>query len=117
MKAVMKGRNQETPSPFYAILLMDGDSLGELLRKSGSAVSDALDRFTRQVPDIVDRHNGFLIYAGGDDVLALLPLEDALACAAAVRQCYLDAFRPRLGPGKAPPRSRRRWNTPTSSCR
>ncbi|HOW77511.1 MAG TPA: type III-B CRISPR-associated protein Cas10/Cmr2 [Candidatus Competibacteraceae bacterium] len=83
---------KEPPAPFYAILLMDGDSLGELLRKSGSAVSDALDRFTRQVPDIVDRHNGFLIYAGGDDVLALLPLEDALECAAEVRQCYLDAF-------------------------
>lgn len=83
---------KEPPAPFYAILLMDGDSLGELLRKSGSAVSDALDRFTRQIPDIVDRHNGFLIYAGGDDVLALLPLEDALECAAEVRQCYLDAF-------------------------
>ncbi len=102
MKTAMKGLNQEVPSPFYAILLMDGDSLGELLRKSGSAVSDALDRFTRQVPDIVDRHNGFLIYAGGDDVLALLPLEDALACAAAVRQCYLDAFKTAFGAGQSP---------------
>jgi CRISPR-associated protein Cmr2 len=102
MKAAMKGLNQEAPSPFYAILLMDGDSLGELLRKSGSAVSDALDRFTRQVPDIVDRHNGFLIYAGGDDVLALLPLEDALACAAVVRQCYLDAFKTAFGAGQSP---------------
>ncbi len=83
---------KEPPSPFYAILLMDGDSLGELLRKSGSAVSQALETFTREVPNLVDQHNGFLIYAGGDDVLALLPLEDALQCAAAVRQGYLDAF-------------------------
>ena len=93
MKKALKAlQRQETPSPFYAILLMDGDSLGELLRKSGAAVSKALDRFTGKVPDIVDMHNGFLIYAGGDDVLALLPLEDALQCAAAVRQIYLDAF-------------------------
>lgn len=93
MKQAIKALNlKEPPSPFYAILLMDGDRLGELLRKSGSAVSKALDRFTGKVPHIVDRHNGFLIYAGGDDVLALLPLEDALQCAAVVRQCYLDAF-------------------------
>ncbi len=83
---------KEPPSPFYAILLMDGDSLGELLRQSGTAVSTALDQFTKEVPDLVDHHNGFLIYAGGDDVLALLPLEDALQCAAEIRQCYRNAF-------------------------
>ena len=44
------------------------------------------------VSDLVDAHNGFLIYAGGDDVLALLPLEDALGCATAIRTAYLDAF-------------------------
>lgn len=93
MKQAIKALNlKEPPSPFYAILLMDGDRLGELLRASGSTVSKALDRFTGKVPHIVDQHNGFLIYAGGDDVLALLPLEDALQCAAVVRQCYLDAF-------------------------
>ena len=97
MKQAMKALNpkasqQEPPSPFYAILLMDGDSLGELLRQSGTAVSTALDQFTRQVPDLVYNHNGFLIYAGGDDVLALLPLEDALHCAAEIRRCYRNAF-------------------------
>lgn len=93
MKRAIKALQiKESPAPFYAILLMDGDSLGELLRKSGSAVSNALDCFTRQVPDIVYNHNGFLIYAGGDDVLALLPLEDVLQCAADIRQCYLNAF-------------------------
>ena len=93
MKLAIKALQiKESPAPFYAILLMDGDSLGELLRKSGSAVSDALDHFTKQVPDIVYNHNGFLIYAGGDDVLGLLPLEDVLQCAADIRQCYLNAF-------------------------
>lgn len=103
MRQAIKALNvKEPPSPFYAILLMDGDSLGELLRKSGSAVSKALERFIEKVPNLVDQHNGFLIYAGGDDVLALLPLEDALQCAADIRQCYLDAFKSVFGTDQSP---------------
>ena len=95
MKKALKAlQRQESPTPFYAILLMDGDSLGALLRNQDHQlkIPKALEHFTRAVPDIVDRYNGFLIYAGGDDVLALLPLENALQCAATVRQVYLDAF-------------------------
>ncbi len=85
-------------SPFYATLMMDGDSLGETkkaLAKAGlpaTALSDALAKFTKKIPDIVKANNGFLIYAGGDDVLAILPLEDALPCAAACRVEYQKAF-------------------------
>lgn len=82
-------------SPFYAVLLMDGDSLGSHMseRKNQQPISLALEHFTSGVPAIVESHNGFLIYAGGDDVLALLPLEDALDCAAAVRTHYLTSFK------------------------
>lgn len=83
-----------TPHPFYAVLLMDGDSLGsqmsDPLKQPG--ISAALNRFTQQAPDIVARHNGFLIYAGGDDVLALLGVSDAMACAAELRKCYAECF-------------------------
>jgi hypothetical protein len=34
---------------------------------------------------IVEAHHGWLIYAGGDDVLALLPADTALTCARALR--------------------------------
>lgn len=93
-----------SPSPFYALLLMDGDSLGSHMSnpENQTKISNALLNFTNgpgenrhiqdSVPDIVERYNGFLIYAGGDDVLAILPLEDALGCAAAVRQHYLNCF-------------------------
>lgn len=95
---------QEPPSPFYAVLLMDGDSLGSLLRQPDAQpkVSKALEDFTREAPNLVDRHNGFLIYAGGDDVLALLPLEDAMRCAADLRQHYLESFRVAFGRGDNP---------------
>jgi len=81
-------------SPFYAVLLMDGDSLGETKSAMGdaTALSAALGRFTGLVPGIVQEHNGFLIYAGGDDVLAILSLEDALPCAAGLRKAYMDEF-------------------------
>lgn len=82
------------PSPFYAVLLMDGDSLGVHMGDAAKRpkISAALDRFTAQAGRHVRASNGFLVYAGGDDVLALLPLEDALGCAARLRKAYLAAF-------------------------
>ncbi|MEZ5592422.1 MAG: type III-B CRISPR-associated protein Cas10/Cmr2 [Gammaproteobacteria bacterium] len=87
---------KDPPTPFYGVLLMDGDSLGVHMSDATKRpnISKALEQFTGEVQTIVERHNGFLIYAGGDDVLALLPLEDALTCAVALRQRYLTAFAP-----------------------
>lgn len=85
---------KEKPAPFYALLLMDGDELGALLRDNdGVQVSRSLAEFSLQVKDIVEAHNGITVYAGGDDVLALLPLEDALAAAVALRRTYKNAFK------------------------
>ena len=82
-------------SPFYAVLMMDGDSLGKQMSvlDNQTKISNALGRFTKQVEKTVDLHNGFLIYAGGDDVLAILPLEDALCCANALRDDYTNSFK------------------------
>jgi CRISPR-associated protein Cmr2 len=83
-------------TPFYALLLMDGDGMGKLLGKQDgqgrSGVSKALAAFTHAVPDIVELYNGRLIYAGGDDVFALLPVRSAIACAAACQVAYKQAF-------------------------
>ena len=47
-----------------------------------AAISEALANFALHfVSKIVKQHQGELIYAGGDDVLALLPTSTALACA------------------------------------
>ncbi|OPY47070.1 MAG: CRISPR system Cmr subunit Cmr2 [Methanosaeta sp. PtaU1.Bin016] len=80
------------PFPFYGMLLMDGDSMGKLIRGHGSAVSKALARFTNEVDRIVSSHDGILIYAGGDDVLAMLPRPKALGCANALSQEFKRAF-------------------------
>ncbi|MDI6879691.1 MAG: type III-B CRISPR-associated protein Cas10/Cmr2 [Desulfitobacteriaceae bacterium] len=83
------------PSPFYAMLLMDGDRLGAILQEKediGTSVSEALADFTGRVEDIVLQHSGFLIYAGGDDVLAMFPVEGALQSAIDLRTAYQEAF-------------------------
>lgn len=83
----------EKPSLFYAVLLMDGDRLGALLGEyDGKTVSRALARFSKKVEKIVEGHNGVTIYAGGDDVMALIPLEDALPAAIDLRISYTGSF-------------------------
>jgi len=91
---VKKLSGQPLAPPFYAVLQMDGDSLGALLRdgEHEQAVSTALKGFTGKVNDTVNAHNGFLIYAGGDDVLALIPVQDAIHCAISLRTAYINAF-------------------------
>lgn len=81
------------PSPFYALLLMDGDHLGKLLREIGETeVSKSLSEFTERVDATIKQCCGKTVYAGGDDVLALLPLDQAIEAACQLRQDYRQAF-------------------------
>ena len=86
---------------YYAVLAFDGDKIGkwvsgEMLRERDGAFaldeaylgkfSDKLNQFTRKAKEIVASHRGKLIYAGGDDVLALLPSESSIKCARALNR-------------------------------
>lgn len=122
---------------YYALLLMDGDKMGDLingetvsaswgdvihpeLRKCydsprfkpeidalkgnlqskrtlnpalHAAISDSLNSFARfAVAPFVEKAKGRLIYAGGDDVCAMLPLDSALETADAIRKAYTAGF-------------------------
>ena len=88
------GRRLGPPPTFYALLLADGDRLGSLLPHLGrTKVGKALSAFTGRVTGIVNQHDGVVVYAGGDDVMAMLPVPRALACAALLSQAYASAFR------------------------
>ena len=88
-----QGRRLGSPPTFYALLLADGDRLGELAGNLGyEAVSKALGTFTGRAPEIVNQHDGVAVYAGGDDVLAMLPVPSALCCAQALSDAYRSAF-------------------------
>jgi CRISPR-associated protein Cmr2 len=58
-----------------------------------AAISDALNSFARYgVAPVIERLSGRLIYAGGDDVCAILPLDSALEAADAIRRSYTMGF-------------------------
>ena len=91
-------RTAGAPVPYAAILKADGDRMGRLLSRATSAVhsreiSRALHGFASHARRIVRDHRGHTIYAGGDDVLALLPLEPALTCASELADGFHEALR------------------------
>ena len=75
------------PLAYYAILVADGDRMGNAIERQETFeahrdLSEALDRFARRAQETVETdHGGELIYSGGDDVLAFVPLHRAVDCA------------------------------------
>ena len=60
-----------------------------------AAISGALGRFAScLVPSIVRSHRGRVIYSGGDDLLAVLPAVNAVACARALHHAYREGAGP-----------------------
>lgn len=86
------------PSKYFTALMMDGDHMGAFFGKAteeqASNLSKKVSAFARnEVKTIVEQHFGRLVYAGGDDALALLPLEEALPCARELQQKFKEAVR------------------------
>jgi CRISPR-associated protein Cmr2 len=91
------------PTPYYALVQMDGDKMGTLL--SGvedigqhQSISSALSTFARkEVPRIVQKeHPGRLVYAGGDDVLAFTPLHGMLDMVDKLQKQYGEEIREKI---------------------
>jgi len=98
LKALRREVGLRAPSPYYAILRADGDRMGVAIDAIDSAAghrefSRTLAGFAREAGDIVRRCQGAPVYAGGDDVLALLPVTRVLDCAVALSR----EFAARLG--------------------
>jgi CRISPR-associated protein Cmr2 len=79
--------------PYYAVLVGDGDSMGDVISKLVSVVelqafSRCLSAFASTAEKVIRDLDGCPIYCGGDDVLALLPLHNLLATIAAVREAF-----------------------------
>lgn len=87
------------PEPYMAMLMADGDRVGELIDKAttGSehqAISDALFEFSAQVPDLIRRFDGHCVYAGGDDVLAMMPLSGVMKASEALADLFARQMAP-----------------------
>lgn len=93
-----RGQGISWPRPFYAILAADGDRMGEAIQnldsaEKVSAFSQALsEKFTSKVKGVIDQAKGSLVYAGGDDVLALLPVESCIQTAEELSRMFKEAM-------------------------
>lgn len=86
-------RKYGEPSAYGVLLLADGDRMGELLdqakdKSAHQAITTALSMFAGGVADIMRHYAGHCVYAGGDDVLAFVPLHQAYDCAKALSQSF-----------------------------
>lgn len=97
-RSILKDVGQDEPFAYYALLQADGDRMGRAIDALGDQqlhkdFSQALDqRFASRCAALVADHGGSLIYSGGDDVLALLPLHTALQCAQQLRELFSEAM-------------------------
>lgn len=99
--------NRQNPFPYYALLLADGDHMGKAIDAQAAKrdsdhegdngitrlkdISKQLSEFAKAVRDIVQvEHKGSLVYAGGDDVLAFVPLHKVLDCARALAKRFKE---------------------------
>lgn len=88
---------------YYAVLVMDGDRIGAALTRADNYdVDEAYHRnFSAKLAEfaqqeagkLVKEHGGKLIYAGGDDVMALLPLDKALTCAQKLSEAFGETMK------------------------
>ena len=111
-------KSHDEPSPYFAILRADGDRIGATISKlaemNDAAVHRAFslaqtrfaDEVRRRINNPVDwaasvadaqRFRGATVYAGADDALAFLPLDQALDCARMIHELFATTLRRELG--------------------
>lgn len=85
-KILNKHVGKKRPSSYYALLIADGDNMGKVIDSKNDEnahreLSKLISKFAIAVPKTIKGFQGTCIYAGGEDILAYLPLHTALACA------------------------------------
>jgi CRISPR-associated protein, Crm2 family len=103
LKGLYENENKENekigyPPVYYAIVVMDGDSMGEKISKAFEEnkiidITEKLSEFSKEVKGIVEKYSGISVYSGGDDVLALFPLETALKGYMEIISQFKDKFK------------------------
>jgi CRISPR-associated protein Cmr2 len=95
------------PDPYLAILAADGDGMGKTI--SGIAKIDDhrgfsrdLGTFASEAGQMIVEHKGCLVFSGGDDVLAFLPVDRCLECARSLHDRFGELLKPYRRPGTEP---------------
>lgn len=90
------GKELGYPPVYYAVLLGDGDRLGTLIKDHGSTaqgqIASSLDCFAREAALLGEDSDAIRVYAGGDDIFAMLPIANALEYADKLASKYAECF-------------------------
>lgn len=83
------------PDPYACILVGDGDRMGLTIgslkgEEEHRRFSRDLETFSRRVRNAVESAEGQLIFSGGDDVLAFLPLHRVLEAAVEINRLFAE---------------------------
>jgi CRISPR-associated protein Cmr2 len=89
-------RMRKAVNPYYGLLLADGDHMGlfihEFAKYGANAhreLSTAMIYFANDVHRIARKSGGEAIYAGGDDMLVLVPTPQLLICADQLQKSFV----------------------------
>lgn len=86
------------PQKYACILIGDGDNMGKALDLIETAdghrtFAKYLSEFAENIEKTIREFEGSLIYAGGDDVMAYVPLHTVIDCADAVRKNFAESMK------------------------
>ncbi|WP_457620313.1 type III-B CRISPR-associated protein Cas10/Cmr2 [Methanopyrus sp.] len=87
------GGLEDVYTRYYALLKLDGDRMGGLFSRDPDTTrraSRATIEFGLEAMEIVHEHYGALLYCGGDDVFAALPLHTAFDCAFELEETFRE---------------------------
>ncbi len=98
-KQVLRSVGLSECPAYYVVLAADGDRMGRLISAQRTiekhrALSQSLAEVAKKMMSTIHRYNGYCVYAGGDDVLALLPVNRALECAVELSHLFREAMQP-----------------------
>jgi CRISPR-associated protein Cmr2 len=89
----------EKLSKYYGFILADGDHMGAAIDaletpEQHRELSRNLSTFAQNCRALIEGHGGSLLYAGGDDVLALVPLHTAIDASCGLQQLFTECMTP-----------------------
>lgn len=89
-------RMRNPVNPYYGLLLADGDRMGSFIHEFAKhgpdahrELSTAMIHFAADVRRIAQQAGGEAIYAGGDDMLVLVPTPQLLVCADQLQKSFV----------------------------
>ncbi|QTA80247.1 Putative CRISPR-associated endonuclease Cmr2 [Desulfonema limicola] len=86
------------PNKYACIIVGDGDNMGKTLdmiisSEGHQTFTRLLGMFAQDIEKTISDLDGSLIYAGGDDVMAYVPLDSMIECADIVRKKFAETMK------------------------